>query len=97
MSDIPLPQPGDLVAKFEIELTPETVAFYKEAAKIANDPRVKTQDLLLELDAEITEVHDQGYPTSDLTERIDDLWEHLQEQGWTLPVSDERLKEIRER
>lgn len=96
MSDIPLPQPGDLVSKFEIELTPETVAFYKEAARIANDPRIKTQDLLIQIDQEITEINDQGILTSDITYFLDELWDHLAAQGATVPVSEERLKEIRE-
>ncbi len=80
-----------------IELPPETVAFYKAIHEAVNDPRLKTQDLLLQLDLEITEINDQGYPTADMTEILDDLWAHLKEQGWTLPISDEQLKEMRDR
>ena len=78
-----------------IELDEQTVAFYKEVHAAVNDPRLRTQDLLVNLDQQITEVHDQGFPTSDLTYFLDELWQHLSEQGYTLPISEERLKEIR--
>lgn len=80
-----------------IEIPPEGIAFYKAIHEAVNDPRLKTQDLLIQLDQEITEVFDAGYPTSTITEILDDLWAHLKEQGWTMPVSDERLEELRER
>lgn len=87
--------PDENVEHFEIQLTPEAVAFYKAIHQAVNDPRLRTQDLLVQLDQQITEIFDAGFPTSDITEVLDELWDHLKEQGATLPVSEERLKEIR--
>lgn len=86
-------------APMTITLPVEAVNFYKaiQAAVEAAlpDPTEVTESLIVTVDREITAINQQGVQTAPITDALDELWEHLREQGFVTPISDERLKEIR--
>jgi hypothetical protein len=64
-------------------------------ARVEQAPK-RTQVLLINLDARITDTHDSGYPTSQLTEALDELWEHLIKNRYALALDDEELRRVQE-
>jgi hypothetical protein len=93
--DTPVTHPDERVERLELQLTPEAIAYYKQIHAIVNDPRLKTQDLLVNLDGEITAINNAGAATADLTSALDELWAHLMAHDYTLPLDDGRLEELR--
>ena len=64
------------------------------AAQKDHDDRVKTQEYMVRIDRHITKVFDAGYPTSEITEVIDNLWTHLEKKNLVRKIPQELLEAI---
>jgi len=86
---------GEKKAPRTISISPAGAAFYRALKAEIERPTKRTQNLLIDLDEQITQVHDMGAPTSALTDALDALWDHLIAQKFAVPLTDLELQQRR--
>jgi len=69
---------------------------YKAMKARIEKPQKESQTLLINLDARITALHEIGVPTSELTDALDELWEHLIANRFALALDDSELRAYQE-